>query len=527
MLQESLTYKFIYMVYSCFLRVWQESLIAKGLRKCAVVFGRLFSNSAIFHFVGREGIVNRAYEGSILYKAVDGLLNLPQRIFHPQYKKSEQAFAESYLFRALVFFLDKLHLLTAGFLFIALVAPYDYWNNIYSTVAVSVLILLYFIRTIVEGRTGFQTITFNVFLVLFLICVVLAEVFSIMPSESLRFLAFYLTCFLLVLLLLVSVRTKKELSEVLTIILAGTTIAGLYGIYQYIAGVPVNPAWIDTTLNQGNMTRVYSVFHNPNDFAEVILIVAPFYFAAVFNTKNVLAKLVFLAMAVPPLLSLLMTLARGAWISIAVAALVYVFFKDKRLIPVFILLGIAAIPFLPQSILLRVKTMFNLADSSSNTRVDVWKTVIPILKSYWFTGLGLGNDTLLRVSKNYHSFVAKGSIPSHSHNLYLQVWLEVGFPGIITFLGLILTTIKKSIRTIVQASDAYINNILIAGLASMTGILANGMIEYVWFDRRVMLFFWAALGIIFAALSIHLKISKKSSGEAALCKPDSAEEEVA
>lgn len=526
MLQESLAYKFIYIVCSCFSKAWQDSFIAKALRKCGAFFGRLFSGSAIVDFTTREGAVNKTYEGSLLFKAVDGLLNLPQRIFHPLYLKAEDAFAESIAFRVLTYLFNKLHLLTACFLFIALIAPYAYWNNMYSTLAIAALLLLYFIRTIVEGRTGFQTAAFNVFLVLFIICVFLGEVFSIMPGNSLRFFGYYLTGFMMVLLLVVTLRTKKEITELLAVALAGLTIAGLYGIYQYIIKVPVNPAWVDTTLNQGSMTRVFSFFNNPNDFAEVILIFVPFYFAMTFNAKHTLTKLLYLAMAIPPLLSILLTQARGAWIAIALAALVYVFFQEKRLIPVGILLAFAAVPFLPHTILMRLKS-FNMADSSFKTRIDVWQTVIPILKDYWFTGLGLGNDTLIRISKNYHIFVAKGSIPSHSHNLYLQLWLETGFPGIVAFLAFIFTTVKKSIRTLAHSEDKFVKNILIAGLASLTGLLANGVIEYVWFDRRVMLFFWASVGIILSTLYVRLNDDKACGGQISQDDSEAAEEEVA
>lgn len=371
----------------------------------------------------------------------------------------------------------------------------------------------------------FQTAAFNVFLVLFIICVFLSEVFSIIPGDSLRFFAYYLTGFMMVLLLVLTLRTKKEISELLPVVLIGLTIAGLYGIYQYIIKVPVNPAWMDTDLNQGSMTRVYSVFHNPNDFAEIILLFVPFYFAMAFNAKKILEKLFYLAMAVPPLLSMLMTQARGAWVAIALAALVYVFFQEKRLIPVGILLAVAAVPFLPQTIIMRLRS-FNLADSSFQTRLAIWKTVFPILEDYWFTGLGLGNDTLLRVSRNYYIYLSKGAIPSHSHNLYLQLWLETGFPGIVTFLGFILTTVKKSIRSIIHPEDQFVKNILIAGLVSLTGILADGMVEYVWFDRRVMLFFWAVIGIILSTLYVKKNEGKACGGQIAQDASE-AEEEVA
>ena len=300
----------------------------------------LFAGSVIAGFIARESAISRIWGDSAAFRFADGLVGLPQRIFHPLYKKSEDIFRQSLLFGVIVYILDRLHLLVAFFLFFALVARGESWNNLYSTVILVFLLLLYFLRTVIDGETGFYLKVFNVFLLLFVVCVILAEIFSIMPKSSLRFLAFYLTCFILVLLLMATIRTREQLTAAMFVILAGMTLCGLYGIYQNFKGVPVNPSWVDTTVNAGTMSRVYSTFMNPNNFAEIIVLLLPFYLAAAFNAKGLFMKLLYLALAVPPFISLLLTLSRSAWIGFAVAFLVYVFFKEKKLIPVFILLGL-------------------------------------------------------------------------------------------------------------------------------------------------------------------------------------------
>jgi putative inorganic carbon (HCO3(-)) transporter len=512
LLQESVIYKFIYTVFAFLGESWNDSLIARFFRRCGRFFGAVFSGSAIIGFIKREGIADRGFSNSAVYSFVDWLVNLPQRLLHPLYLRAEEVFAESLLFKALLFILDRLHILAAGFIFFALVIEHDSWLNLYSTVAMVALFALYMARTVVEGKTGFKLSVFNAFLLLFILCVLLAEIFSIMPKESLRFLAFYLTCFLAVMIFMVTIRSRADMSEVLFFILAGVTIGGIYGVYQKYAGVAVNVAWVDTKVNQGDMNRVYSFFLNPNNFAEIMILFLPFYMAAFFNTKSIFKKLVYLAMALPPFAALIFTQSRSAWIGFAVSVVVYLFFKEKRLIPVFILFGVIALPFLPQSILLRLRTITNVNDSSMATRIDVYKTVLPILKDYWFTGLGLGNETLLKVSWNYYMFLDNNKLPSHSHNLYFQIWFETGFTGILAFLAFIGSTVKKSIKSLYGSKDRYVNNILIAGLASLAGILVTGLVEYVWFYQRVMLFFWVVIGIMLAAFCIR---EKQQEGQAA------------
>lgn len=502
MLQESLIYKCIYAMWDYLCRSYNESLIVLAFRKLWAVLSGLFSSSAILRFIGREGFITRTWSESYIFRLADALVNLPQRMLHPLYKKAGAAFTESFFFKIILLVLNRLHMLVAFFLFVMLIVPHKYWNNVYSLAVVLILLLLFFLKTVVEGRTGFHLKIFNVFLLLFVLCVILAEVFSIIPKESLRFLAFYFTCFIMVLLLMGSVRNRDELSAVIAVILAGMTISGLYGMYQKVVGIPVNPSQIDITLNEGALSRVYSAFENPNNFAAAIIMLLPFYMALALNIRNFLMKLFILALALPPLISLTFTLSRSGWIGFAVAVLVFVFFKEKRLIPVFILLGILAFPFLPQSIYRRILTITNPADTSSSTRLDEYRTVLPILKNHWFAGLGLGNVTLVKVIPNYFIFIKGGKILQHSHNLYLQIWFEMGIAGILSFLAFLASTVKRSIKAIYSSEDRQVNNILIAGVSSLAGILVMGFADYVWFYPRVMLIFWVVIGLMLAALSI-------------------------
>ena len=141
MLQESLVYRLIYSIFSYFGKVWQHSFMAYALNKTGCFFRAVFSGSAIVSFLTREGAVGCAYSGSFLYKFIDGLINLPQRILHPLYKKVKDVFCESIFFKVVLYILDRLHLLIAGFLFLALIFPYNSLNNLYSSIAMSGLLV--------------------------------------------------------------------------------------------------------------------------------------------------------------------------------------------------------------------------------------------------------------------------------------------------------------------------------------------------------------------------------------------------
>jgi O-antigen ligase len=516
--QESLIYKFIAVIAAFLANSWRNSFIAMSVRKTAAGLKAALNGSTIVCFLTRDGYLVRVWEDSTASRLLLRLAKLPE-LLNPLYKKIEKVYKGSLICRLLDFILDRLHLLTALFLFIAMVTPHTKWNNLYSTAAALLLTVLYIIRVVTTGATRFKKDTVGVYLAIFMVCVLLAEVFSILPKSSLRFLAFYITCFLFMLLIILTVRTKEELSSVLRILLVGITISGLYGIYQYLVGIPVDPSLTDTTLNEVTFGRAYSTFGNPNNFAELLVLFLPFYAAAFVNSKGILRKLIYIVLFIPPVISLLLTLSRSGWIGFAVAIVVFVFFVKKWLIPLIIILALVAFPFLPQPLYRRILTITNPSDTSVITRFQEYDTVMPVLQNFWFTGLGLGNETFTSVVRNYYIHVKGGKLLQHSHNLYLQIWFEVGFVGILSFLAFLVSTFKKSVRALWSSGDKALKSIIAAAMAAICGVLVIGLAEYVWFYPRVMLFFWVVAGILLCAVSL-IRAESGSSPAGACEKSD-------
>ena len=521
MLQDSLIYNWICRLCAFLGKYVRQSFTARCLFKIGRAVKAAFGGSGIANFVSRDGTIGRSAEDSLFYRLLDGLLNLPARILQRPYLKCKSALKASALMRLLSYLLDRLHVLIALFLAVALLVRHSNWYNKYTTMAMLAFFVLFLARTVRDGGKGRYTKALDVFLVLFAVCVAASFVFSILPSSGMNFLGFYFSSFILVFLLVATIQTKDQLMTVLKVVLSALTLCSLYGIYQGIMGVPVKPSEVDLLLNEGMPGRVFSTMGNPNNFGEILVMLLPFYLAVVFNARNALPKLFFLALAVPPLVALGMTYFRTGWIGFVVAVFVFVFFKDIRLIPVMLVLCALVVPFLPTSIYRRILTIFNPEDTSASYRIDIYRTLLPILKDYWVTGLGLGNETLKSVARNYYLFTK--AIPPHSHNVYLQVWFEMGIAGILSLLAFLGSVIKRSMKAVYSAIDMQMKNVLIAGLSSLAGIMVISLAEYVWFYPRTMLIFWAVAGIILAALNI----SRKEGDQKEMAAESAADEEAA
>ncbi len=481
--------------------LWKHSTTHKILQWLGRKLKLLFSSSSIFSFLGRDGRSMSVWKESWIYRLLDRLAAWPSAVLGGIFVRRRTQFEASIAYLLFKKITDNLHICISLFLFVVLVVPHQYWNNLYSTAAMLVLLLLLVLKTVTDRKVKLYLKAFDLFLFLFLVSVVLAEIFSLYPGLSLRFLVFYLTCFLLVLLLASAINTPGQLADVIEIILVGLTISGLYGIWQEIQGVPLDPSQVDLDMNEGMLGRIYSTLDNPNNYAEALIMLLPFYGAVFFYSRGILKKLLFLALAVPSLAALLLTGSRSSWIGFAVVILVFTFLKNKVIVPILILAGVLAFPFLPQSISRRALTLLNpMADDSIVYRINIYKTVWPLFKDYWVTGLGLGHEVFMKLSRNLYQYTAQ--TPIHSHNVFLQVWIETGAVGALAFIGYIVGMIKKAVKSIKRSKDAVVRNMLAAGTASIAGILVVSLFEYVWFYQRVMLIFWAVAGLVAAALKL-------------------------
>jgi len=232
------------------------------------------------------------------------------------------------------------------------------------------------------------------------------------------------------------------------------------------------------------------------------MMMLPFYVAIFMGAKSFIKRFIIFGFAIPPLIALGLTYSRSSWIGFAVAMFMFVVLTNWRLTPLFILGGIAMIPLLPQSIYNRILTIFT-GDSSVGYRGLIYATVRPMLEKYWFTGVGLGTDVFMSIVRNYP--LHTGVVPPHSHNLYLQIWLETGFVGIVAFVGFVINTFKRTIKTVksmTESNNSYVKYSIIAGVSSLMGILTVGLAEYIWYYPRVMIIFWVVVGLLFAANKI-------------------------
>lgn len=350
------------------------------------------------------------------------------------------------------------------------------------------------------GRLTLKPLPVEPALVLYLLIAAATTLASIHLSGSIRDLAMYVAAFIIFFVLLNQLQSKEQLGVFLSVLLFGALLVSLFGVYQYIVGAPMPAGWVDATQNPTIRTRVYSVFGNPNVFAEYLVMMIPFGAALFFAVKHVLAKLVFLGATGIFTLTLLLTFSRGGWLGLLVGLLVFALLKDRRILILILIAALLGTALMPDVILKRIGTIGSPLDSSNSYRFTVWRETIRIIRSFPLTGVGLGHQSFMKIYPFY--MLDRGKRPFHSHNSYLQTLAETGIIGLLVFLWLLAGTFKRGLKAVAATRDPFLKHIIIASLAAIAGVLVQGMGEVIIYLPKITTLFWMNVALIFLCIQL-------------------------
>jgi len=492
----------LYRIWCVLAALYAESALRRFFNALHDGWGRLWAESRVARFCARDGKLTAAWRGSVACAVFTVVLGAVPMLLGALYRRFRELFDGSAAVR-LGFACGASVPRALGWLLLAmLVTPYEIWNNLYSLAALLVFLVLLYVGAIRRRSLRPDVASLGPWAVCFACLVVFSYLVSSHTDLSYRFLFFHLTGMLCVLLVVSAVRSEGEYVRLAGFAALGVFAASVYGVVQRLQGIEVNPSYVDLTVNEGMPGRVFSVFENPNTFAEVLVMLLPvtagLFFAARTRLGKAAAAVSFLAGTV----SLAMTYSRASWIGFVVAAAVFVFLMNRRLVPWFVLLGLFALPLLPQTIVNRLLTIFNSSDSSTASRIPIYEAALRLIRNHTLFGVGLGTDTVRQVMTDELYYY--GTAPFvHCHDIYLQIWAEMGLVGLLAFLGSMASAVKNGAKAALSPETPFPLRALSAGCASgVVGVLVCCLADYVWMYPRVMVLFWFLFALALSGVKL-------------------------
>ncbi len=147
-------------------------------------------------------------------------------------------------------------------------------------------------------------------------------------------------------------------------------------------------------------------------------------------------------------------------------------------------------------------------------RVEIWSRALYLIKDFPFTGIGMGSfgdvvDILYPLFLN-----APGGI-AHAHNLFFQVAVDLGIPGLIAWLSILLIMIVISWQ--VYKAGYIDGNNLIRGvgaglLGSLLALAVQGIFDSVtWGMVRPAPIVWVLWGLAIASWNLFCVVVRKQT----------------
>lgn len=425
--------------------------------------------------------------------------------------------------------------LFAGIFLIFLGIPlFEYITALGFLIAVSSFIIIFFSseRVLIKShlKTGFN---------LPLIFLLISGLISFFAAGD-KIVAFNALLGLTITLLIIYIITvylnyrPEESNKISGILLFTITVMILYGLLQYVKNILPDDLYLkkiillipsiksdlrhpNPTIMPGQWTRLTAMFFYPTTFAGYLILSLPVYAGIVFSRSyKLFYKILFLFILGGGFFCLFHTYSRAGWLCITAVIFIMVFLMSGKKIRPFVI--ILLIIFLMAVFLFGIFNRelikgYIYHPFSDNTRILVFNKSLKMLIDHPITGVGLGNfhsayeEYLTPDEKNLPVEPA----PWHAHNLFIQLAIEMGIPGLFSFLWLVISLLCRifSFQKIKNKNKWLIYGIF----SSITGFLFLGFFDFLLGDVKSGIYFFIILSFASGVFSLQEKNEINSEPE--------------
>lgn len=290
-------------------------------------------------------------------------------------------------------------------------------------------------------------------------------------------------------------RDEDDFKMMYYVMLAGATVFALHGIWQFVVGVEIPSTWTDQA-ETAVRTRAFSVFSNPNIFGAYMLLFAPMAIGAAYEAETPARQVLFWTCGILMCVSCLFTMSRGAWLALAIAAVLFALIVDRRLFALMAVVAIGAcfLPFVRS----RITYLFTPEFAESNARggrSKRWSTALGYLDDYgsWICGMGYGIFGGAVAAQNP---INPALDYMYVDNYYVKILVENGIVGLSAFLSAVAALLWNGVRSCALRAKSRMKPMCVGMLSGLVGILVQSFFESLWEEPYMMALFFAVAGML-------------------------------
>lgn len=316
-------------------------------------------------------------------------------------------------------------------------------------------------------------------------------------------------------LLLILPRSRQDIQLATALYLLfgmGIIVFGLFGLQE----LPKIPALAALSPNRFSIwPDTLGLGIHPNQLAGIICLFLPLPVSLLFSGhRSRLTRVILAIIVAATILALVLTQSRGGWVAAAVGLFVLLTLWTLALPPsemrrylraavvggVIVALGLL-LWIGPQ----RIAQWWSEPPqdtivgtfSTLTYRQELWPWALTAVSDFSLTGTGLGafRDVAFRL---YPVPLASDNDIGHAHNIFLQTALDVGLPGLIIYLAILLVALAVAWQLARQSGTWRATALGLA--AGLIALHIFGLADAVALGAKPAILFWFALGLLAAML---------------------------
>jgi len=268
-----------------------------------------------------------------------------------------------------------------------------------------------------------------------------------------------------------------------------------------------------------SMTMVLADRVHPNVMAGYLLLFFPIALALTTYPYNVPGAwwrcVIAGGAALLMLLVMFLTQSRGAFLALFPVLLLFFLLRWSRYrIQIFSIVATILLVggFATAIVVVQSPVAWSLLIQSASGRLEIWSRAVWIIQDFPFTGVGMGlYGEVVEALYPLFSF-PPGEIP-HAHNLFLQIAVDLGIPGLVVWLALVGHIGATSWCSYSHAcrNNLHQAKVLATGqLSSGAALLIHGLVDAVtWGMVKPSILVWGIAGTIVATWQVMARDESK------------------
>ncbi len=298
------------------------------------------------------------------------------------------------------------------------------------------------------------------------------------------------TYFLLFYLIANNLQDEEKIKGMINTLMLGVFTLSFYGVMEFLQRenrslidvVKINSLTVDLGVYLVLTVPVMFILHGLSDsikekvFISIVIFVSLF---ALYLTHNRAAWVAFIIQVI------LLTGIKRMWKTLASVILI-----------VITLMAVVTLSPFKDVLIHRVPVPSPTGEmvdrETAQSRMVIWKEGIDKIKVHPLTGIGYGKESFKKAFPDNPIMLEDKGL-WHTHNIFMEIALEIGIPGLIIFLWLLYSltkTLIKGMKLMAGFGKVFMTSLFIA----LTGFIIRNQFDYIYIDDTALMF-WFLMGM--------------------------------